>query len=116
MRAGASVYGSSKAALTYFTRALVLDTQNLPVHVGFLSPGIVLTDLFTGGPDAELSESTKRIANILGDRVETVAPFLVEGMMSNEKHGAKIAWLTRRKIVWRFLSARFRRRDIFSED
>ncbi len=107
---GQILYGSSKAALTYFTKGLVLETKKTPVCVGFLSPGLVPTDLFSGGepPDAR----TKRVLNILGDRVETVTPFLVEGMLANTRHGAKIAWLTQRKAAWRFLTARFRRRDL----
>jgi NAD(P)-dependent dehydrogenase (short-subunit alcohol dehydrogenase family) len=110
--AGSALYGSSKAALSYLTRGLVLDTKGLPVQVGFLSPGIVLTDLFTGGvePDAR----TRRVANILGDRVETVAPFLVRRMLADRRHGSRIAWLTRPKIFRRFLTARFQKRDLFT--
>lgn len=111
--AGQLPYGATKAALTYFTKGLVLETKKTPVRVGFLSPGLVPTDLFSGGepPDAR----TKRVLNILGDRVETVTPFLVEGMLANARHGEKILWLTRRKAAWRFLTARFRRRDLFSD-
>lgn len=110
---GQVLYGATKAALSYFTKGLVLETKDAPVQVGFLSPGIVLTDLFTGGevPD----ERTRRVANILGDRVESVAPFLVSGMLTNSQHGKKIIWLTKRKAAWRFLTARFRHRDLFAD-
>jgi hypothetical protein len=62
--------------------------------------------------DAEKWQRQKRIFNILADRVETVTPYLVDGMLKNTKHGAKIAWLTTPKIAFRFLTAPFVKRDI----
>ena len=47
------------------------------------------------------------IYNILGDRVETVTPWLVEQVLADTKHGSRIAWLTRGKSLWRFLKSRF---------
>ena len=42
---GLSVYGSTKRALTYFTQALIKENAEKRVNVGFLSPGIVITDM-----------------------------------------------------------------------
>ena len=110
---GSVLYGATKRALRYYTQGLVKETRKTPVLVGYLSPGIVLTDLFTG--DKELDARTKRIANILADRVETVTPFLVERILADKQHGTRTAWLTRAKIVRRFLTARLTRRDLFSD-
>jgi NAD(P)-dependent dehydrogenase (short-subunit alcohol dehydrogenase family) len=111
---GLILYGTTKSGLTYFTKGLVKELEGKPVQVGFLSPGMVVTDLLTGGEKISENSRSRRIFNILADRVETVAPFLVEGILANTKHGARIAWLTTPKIAWRFMTARFSKRDVFA--
>jgi NAD(P)-dependent dehydrogenase (short-subunit alcohol dehydrogenase family) len=111
--AGTALYGASKAAVTRFTRALVKDTDPTPVRVGFLSPGMVVTELFTGPASRKMSPDLIRIANIMADRVDTVAPWLAQRVLENRKHGAHIDWLPGRKIGWRFATAPFRKNRIF---
>lgn len=106
---GAVLYGTTKSAVTYLTRGLVKEARKTPVKVGFLSPGIVATDLIS----EEDLERSGRILRILADRVETVTPYLVERILANDRHGARIDWLPRRKIAWRFATAPFNRRDPF---
>ena len=111
---GLSIYGTSKRAVTYLTDSIVKEYMGSAVKIGFLSPGMVVTDLLIGDMDrnTEKWQRNKRIFNILADRVETVTPYLVERILENTKHGAKIAWLTTPKIAFRFLSAPFIKRDI----
>jgi len=52
--------------------------------------------------------------NILADTVETVTPFLVDGILAADKNGAAVRWLTQPKILWRFFSSRFYKRDVFT--
>ncbi|MCB9639430.1 MAG: SDR family oxidoreductase [Myxococcales bacterium] len=113
--AGAALYSSTKAGLTHFTATLIKDAQETPVKVCYLSPGIVITDLFTGGAVEKMDPPTRRIANILGDHVEVVTPYLVRRILANQKHGARINWLTQSKIMARFFLALFRKRDLFSQ-
>lgn len=112
---GLTLYGTTKRAVNYLNQALIEEAAGTPVLVGSLSPGMVITDLITkrysGRP--EDWERAKGIFNILADRVETVTPWLVEQILANEKHGAQIRWLTRGKVIWRFLTAPFRKRDLF---
>lgn len=114
--AGLTLYGTTKYGLHYLNEGLVEETRGTPVLVGALSPGMVVTDLLTGQyqdrPDDW--ERAKRIFNILADRVETVSPWLAGQVLANEKHGARITWLTRPKIMTRFLMAPFRKRDLFA--
>ena len=116
-RSGYTAYGTTKYALQYFTESLQKEAADHPVLVSTISPGIVITDLLLGNysTDEEL-ENAKRIFNILGDQVETVTPYLVEQMLTNTKDGAKIEWLTTRKIITRFMTARFNKRDLFAEE
>jgi len=112
---GLTVYGATKSGLTYFTKSLAKETEGTPVKVCLLSPGMVNTDLLmVDYQDApEKFEATKRILNILVDKVETVTPFLVEKILAEPKHGSQIAWLTTGKIMFRFMTSRFIKRKIF---
>ncbi len=118
---GLSVYGSTKRALTYFTAALIKENADKAVNVGYLSPGIVITDMILQEA-AEMTPErwarTKRTYNILGDRVDTVTDWLVQATLDDYgKHGSRLAWLTRRKAAGRFFGAFVlrRKRDLFSE-
>jgi NAD(P)-dependent dehydrogenase (short-subunit alcohol dehydrogenase family) len=117
-RAGLLVYGTTKRAVQYFTEALIEETEGGPVQIGFISPGIVVTDFLIDdmrkmSPD-EL-ETVKAVYNCLADTVETVTPFLVENMLKNDQHGAAIAWLTDEKANERFNSDEYCSRDFFSK-
>jgi NAD(P)-dependent dehydrogenase (short-subunit alcohol dehydrogenase family) len=113
---GMTTYGATKRAVTYLTESLVKETKGGNVKVGFLSPGIVATDLLTDDYDGqpEAFEKARKIFNILGDRVETVTPWLAEHLLAANKSGARVAWLTTPKAMGRFMTAGFKKRDIFA--
>lgn len=122
MAEGMLLYGSTKRAVTYFTDSLAKDLKDKPVQVCHLSPGIVLTDLlvddYAGQP--ERFERAKKFFNILGDNVETVTPYLADRVLANAQrgvraNGTRVAWLTFPKIMFRFLTAGFIKRDLFAE-
>jgi short-subunit dehydrogenase len=116
VRPTVSVYGSTKCALRHFTKSMVQEMEGSPVKVCYLSPGIVVTDLLVPPPDqrGEQWEQAKKILNLLADTVETVTPFLVEGMLNAEKGGDAVRWLTPKKIIGRKLASYFSKRDIFT--
>ena len=115
VRPAVAAYGSTKYAVKYLTKALALELKKTPVKMCYLSPGIVVTDLLVSPPDqrGKRWEQSKKILNILADRVETVTPFLVEGMLAADKNGAAVRWLTPGKVRWRFFTSLFRKRDVF---
>lgn len=114
-----AVYGTAKRAVTYFSDALAreLKDRGLPILVGKLSPGIMITDFLTSANGhwnaTELTEKNKKVYNILGDTPDVIAAFLVPKMIGNKKNGIRIAWLTGRKACFRFLTAAFNKRDFF---
>lgn len=115
---GMTVYGTTKYGLRYFTEALVMETKNTPIVIGAIRPGMVMTDMLLKERFEERPEDlerTKRAFNILADRVDTVAPWLVNRILANEKTGVEISWLTTWKIIGRFLTAPFKKRDLFQE-
>jgi NAD(P)-dependent dehydrogenase (short-subunit alcohol dehydrogenase family) len=115
-QAGLSIYGTSKAAVHYFSNALTAETSNTPVKVSTLSPGMVITDLILEQyeKDPQGLEDAKKIFNVLADKVETVTPWLADQVLRNDKSGAEIKWLTTTKLMTRFATARFNKRDLFS--
>lgn len=112
---GLSVYGSTKAGLAYLSKVLATETAHMPVKISTINPGMVFTDMLMDNIPPERVENAKRIFNILADKVEDVAPWLVVQIHDNQKSGARINWLTNRKIMTRFLTAPFRKRDLFAE-
>lgn len=114
---GSVLYGTTKRAVAYLSKGMAREVADTPIIVGSLSPGMVVTSLLTGGHDTTSAEwqKTKRVFNVLADRVETVTPWLAERVLNNKKKGAQLAWLTPRKIMWRFLKSPFSKRDLFAE-
>ncbi len=119
MMLGLNMYGTSKRAVTHFTKAFAkeLEERKSRVKIGRLSPGIMITD-FTrkalgGEQEIALSEKTKNVYNLLGDTPDVVAEFLVGEMLKNPANNAHINWLTGRKVMLRFLTAPFSKRNFF---
>jgi NAD(P)-dependent dehydrogenase (short-subunit alcohol dehydrogenase family) len=111
---GLALYASTKAGLSYFNEALIEETQGSPIIVGRLRPGMVVTELLTAqyqGRDQDWARA-KRVFNILADRVEKVAPWLVQKVLANTRHGALISYLTGPKVFARFLLAPFSKRKV----
>jgi NAD(P)-dependent dehydrogenase (short-subunit alcohol dehydrogenase family) len=113
---GMGLYGSTKAGLRFLTDELAYEVTGTPVGVGALRPGMVVTDLLTDQYEGRPEEwqRARRIFNILADRVETVTPWLAQKILENTKNGARISWTSTSKIFWRFLTAPFTKRNLFS--
>lgn len=119
MMTGLTLYGTAKRAVTYFTLALAKESKEITdgkVCVCRLTPGIMITDFIKtangGATKIELHEKTKKIYNILGDYPETIVDYCVPRMLANNKNNARIIWLTNRRALGRFLTARFKKRDL----
>ncbi len=116
---GLSIYGTGKRATTYFYKALANEVKEskLPICVGVLSPGIMITDFLThslGTDSFALPEKTKKVYNILGDYPDVIASFLVDKIVQNKKNDVKFNWLTNRKATIRFMTSSFNKRDFFN--
>lgn len=109
------LYGTSKHALTYFTKGLAKEREGTGVFAGRLSLGMMLTDFInktTDGEKAEVNPGFQKILNILGDKPETVAEFFAPKILKNTKNNAHIVWLTNRKTIFRFATAAFKKRKL----
>lgn len=111
------LYGTTKHALTYFTKGLAKELSGTPVLAGRLSPGMMLTDFITKTPDGEKSpvlddQRFQKVFNILADKPETVAAFFVPRILSNTRNNAHIVWLSNIKATLRFSAAAFKKRKL----
>jgi NAD(P)-dependent dehydrogenase (short-subunit alcohol dehydrogenase family) len=109
-------YGATKYAVKYFTKVMVEECKGTTVEVCYLSPGMVLTELLIspGWENDPEWPKRRRFFNIVADTVETVTPWLVEGMLNAKGNGAAVRWITGPKIMLRFLKAVFVKRDIMT--
>jgi len=117
---GLSVYGTAKRGVTYFTTALAKEMEkiNVDVMVGRLSPGIMITDFLVNSfrnNKMKLSDKNKKVYNILGDKPDVVAKYLVNKMVVNTNNNVKINWLNNGKAAFRFMTCMFNKRDFFKE-
>jgi NADP-dependent 3-hydroxy acid dehydrogenase YdfG len=115
---GLTLYGATKRAGNFLFNALSVELKDTPVMVGSIQPGMVLTDLLLAQrkDDPESWEQTKKIFNILADKVETVVPKIVDQVLSAKKNGTRINLLGGGKVFWRFLTAGFSKRDLFADE
>lgn len=115
-RAGLNLYGTTKRAVTHFSQALAKEAEGTTVKVGLLSPGMMVMEFIsTTIGEASVSyvlPTSQNIFNILGDRPETVAAFLVKEILDNSENGRHIVWMTWPKIIWRFLKSPFSHREL----
>ena len=111
---GMSIYGTSKRAVRYFSKSLIKEYRHSGLLLGTLSPGMVVTDMLLGPVRQDPIKNLKalRIFHLLADTPERVAPWLVSRILETRKHGRHIAWLTQRKVIWRFLTGIVRKRRV----
>ncbi|MFN8433420.1 MAG: SDR family oxidoreductase [Anaerolineales bacterium] len=114
---GVSMLGTGNAAVVYFVKALRKEYAGSNVRFHTLRPGINVTEHFLHGVehlDEARWERSKRTINILGDTPETTTPWLADAILKNDKQAGHIAWLTPMKIMLRFMTAGFNKRDLFA--
>jgi short-subunit dehydrogenase len=110
-REGMAVYGATKVAIRYFTSSIIDETKGGPVRVGTIIPGLVATDMLAVQARAATAKR-RSLYNALADLPETIAPFLVDKVLANQAHGARISWLNGPKIIGRWLSPSARKRQL----
>ena len=114
------VYSATKAGIHLLTKYLVSENRDLPLVIGSISPGMLITENWFSEQKelgAEEWDKIKPILNVLCDHVATVAPWLTDRILENTTSGKRIAWMTGSKIAGRFIAAKLlgRKRDLFSQ-
>lgn len=114
------VYSATKAGIHLLTKYLVNENRDLPIVVGSISPGMLITENWFSEQKEMTPEEWQKIRpllNVLCDHVATVAPWLTDRILENTTSGKRIAWMTGSKIMGRFAAAKLlgRKRDLFSQ-
>ncbi|QBY04540.1 SDR family oxidoreductase [Thalassotalea sp. HSM 43] len=115
---GMGIYGTTKRGLDYFTNALSKELKDDHILVGKIRPGMIITEgvIREAKADWDNFQKRRKFANVLCDKVETVAPFLVTNILNFNKTGKKIAWLNPRKMTLRLLGSLLKKpKDKFAE-
>lgn len=114
VREGITLYGMTKAAIAFMGKSFAAELKDSPVKTGLIQPGMVITDMVTGQyKDPQELEKVKPIFNIIAARTEDVVPVIAERVLANETNGARIDLLPTWKVVLRFLTAPFVKRNVF---
>jgi short-subunit dehydrogenase len=113
------VYSATKSGIYLLTRYLIEENNDQNIVIGMISPGMLITDNWFE-EQKELSDAEwqkiKPMLNILCDHLETVAPWLADEILANNKSGHRIAWMSGGKMLKRFVDAKVlgKKRDLFS--
>ena len=79
---------------------------------GYGSDDAMMTGLCTDG--FQLPDKVKHVYNILGDKPDVIAKFMVQKIVNNNKNGVRFTWLTGRKAMWRFMTSGSRKNRFFN--
>ena len=113
---GLSNYGTSKAAVRYYSKALIDEAKKTPVLVGTLHPGMVLTDMLSQEHVSEEEwKQLKTLYNFLADTVPHVTAWLTAKILANKKHGAHFNYMNTGRIFQHAFDTIFRKRDVIKE-
>ncbi|QFU76474.1 SDR family oxidoreductase [Halioglobus maricola] len=109
---GLGIYGTTKRGLDYFTDALGKELADCDVIIGKIRPGMVITEavIREAREKPEAFEKSRATMNKLVDRVDTVAPYLVDGILATQKSGTMVRWLNGGKIAMRMTKGLFVKR------
>ena len=100
-----SIYGTSKRAITYFSKAARKEIKDIPnINVGTIQPGMVFTDLLL----KNLGNDGMKIARIIGNDVEYVTTRVVSGILNKKM---RINIMSNALLTWRFLTSPFLKRN-----
>ena len=110
-------YSTTKRAVKAITDSLRKELKDKPIRVSTVSPGVNITEGMLreiSALEPEARERTIKPLNIIGDKVETTTPWLIDQLLDGEDH-RDVSWLTGGKIMKRFLLAPFKKRDLLTE-
>ena len=106
-----SVYGSTKCAITQFTRSISKEYSDSNIKFCTISPGMVITELLLHNADVK----SKQIFNIFCESTDHIANYLVT-KINKIKHNEHIRYLTINRIFLLFLISFVRKNRFFDKN
>ncbi|MBN1117653.1 MAG: SDR family oxidoreductase [Bacteroidales bacterium] len=105
-----SLYGTTKRAVNYFSKAVSKEIREAHIQLGILSPGMVKTDFIKGPREHETEKEhlrTEKVMNILSEDVDKVTTFLVQQILKSRKKYDRIEYLTFRRLFPKIIRLMF---------
>lgn len=105
-----SLYGTSKRAVNYFTRALAREMKDGPVQIGAISPGMVRTDFIRAPMESATPEEARnfgKVLKILGEDPGPVSKFLVKRMLESKRNYDRIQYLSKARLMGKLVRMAF---------
>ena len=105
-----ALYGTSKRAVNYLTKALAKELTNSEIKIGSLRPGMVRTDfLNVSMQNATEDEKVRyqRVYRYFAEDAGTVAKFLCPRILNSTKNYDRIKYLSGFRLVSKILKLMF---------
>lgn len=117
---GMSVYSASKRAVKYFADVLAKERKESGdgILIGTVSPGVNVTEGLLREmqrvPEQRRARALQQL-NFVGEHVETTTPWIVDRILSDQRQGNDITWLTTGRMLSRGLAMLIgKKRDVVS--
>jgi short-subunit dehydrogenase len=104
------LYGTTKRAVHYFSKAISREVKEQHIQVGILSPGMVRTDFLSNSAsdaDPVEQERNRKVFEILAEDVEVVTRFLCSRILRSTKKYDRIEFLTMRRLAPKLIRLMF---------
>lgn len=104
------LYGTTKRAVNYFTRAISREMKDSPVQIGVLSPGMVRTDFIKAPMESATPEETRsfnKVLDILAEDPVPVAKYLIRRMLGSTRNYDRIVFLSKARLVGKLVRMAF---------
>ena len=108
-------YGASKGGYLQIVKTLGKELKtHVPVAIGvhMVQPGMIITDLLLHNkPEDEIEDRLRFVFNVLAERPETVAQWIVPRVraLPATRSGIYLRYLTTTSVIWRFLTFPWRK-------
>jgi len=102
---GMGIFGTSKAAVHYFSKSLIEETRSLEIKVGTIIPGIIRTAL--QADTAQQTDAGRLFLSLLGENVREATEDLAKRILANNTHGACINRMTPPDMIGKLASLPF---------
>ncbi len=99
-----ALYGTSKRAVNYLTKALAKELTNPEIKIGSLSPGMVRTDFLNVSMQNATDDEKVRYQKVyryLAEDADVVAKYLVRRILISHKNGDHIKFLSGIKLIFK---------------
>ena len=107
-----SLYGTTKRAINYFSKAVAKELVDSPVMMGVIQPGMVRTDFINTSMESSTEEEKKqfdKVKRFLAEDVDIVTESLVPKILACTKKYERVDFLSKMQMmgkVFRMLTAR----------